>query len=236
MAKYPDECIQNLIDSDWWEEYTGPEFRPGRLIWAFLPYIDQKPFTLLPVSRGGKNGTEHEKALFKLHPLDIKQVIRYPRLPLAALPNRDKEVWTVYRAKRRPALIIGKSGRQVDKKFRKGKAEYQTKLTVLVAPSYGADESRRSGYTPELIARIQRCEYPQFIWDILPIHSQTKESIIRLDQLQPVGKSTDSIEFTNYCLTEEALGLVYEWMEWLMTGQVDEDSLFNEYREFLRSL
>jgi hypothetical protein len=233
---YPDVCIQNLIDSAWWENYDGPEYRPGRLIRAFLPYVDQNPYRLVPLERGGEDGTQHERALFWLEPLNIKHVSSRSRLPHAPLTERKNEIRAVYRAKKRPAIIIGKSGPKVDKEYTTGKAAYQTQQTVLVAPSYGADEDGRSGYKPELVERIRRCEYPQFMWDLLPIKGQTQESIIRLDQLQPLGKTTTTIEFTNFCLSEEALSYVYEWLEWLMTGTLDEDSKFNEHRDCLLDL
>lgn len=236
MMTYPDVCIQTLIDSVWWKNYDGPDYRPGRLIWAFLPYVDQSPYRLIPLERGGEDGTRHDRAFYKLEPLNIKNAFSHSRLPHASLPEKEKEIRAVYRAKRRPAIIIGKSGPKVDKGYTTGKAAYQTLQTILVAPSYGADEDGRAGYKPELVERIQRCEYPQFMWDILPIKTQTRESIIRLDQIQPIGKTTSSIEFTDFCLSEEALQIIYEWLEWLMTGVVSEDSRFNECRDCLLEL
>lgn len=101
--------------------------------------------------------------------------------------------------------------------------------TVLVAPSYGAD----IGYRKKFLERIRRCEYPQFIWDSLPIGGQEKGSIIRLDHIQPVIRNNKAIEFTQYCLSEKAMVFVMQWVDWLISGQMVKDSILCETRDFL---
>ncbi|MDY6905590.1 MAG: hypothetical protein SWH61_13000 [Thermodesulfobacteriota bacterium] len=237
MTTYPDVCLQNIVDfSPWWEEYNGPEYRPGRLVWAFLPYVDQVPLVLKHTGRGGEDGTEHYHLKSDLEYFNVKDSNTYISLPAAALPQKNKEVRFIYRAKCRPAIIISKSGKQVDSELKKGMASYQTAPMILVAPSFGVDSEMRSGYKPELVDRIRRCEYPQFLWDMLPINSRTQESLFRLDQIQPVGKTTRSIKFTDYCLSVEALQLIYVQIEWLCTGQVSADANFNKYRDFLMEI
>lgn len=197
----------------------------------FAPHVDQRPYCC--VQEGRSEPTLHEKAIVNFYPIDIKQIIRYPKLPTAALPNRKNEVLTVYRAKKRPGIIVSSGGEEVPNRLTKGKAGWQTSRTVLVAPFYGADESGRSGFNEAFRERVRRCEFPQFHWDVLPITSGTKESILRFDHIQPIGRSEDSIALTDYCLGPTALDLFDQWLHWIVYGWLPEDSLFGEIREDL---
>ena len=118
-----------------------------------------------------------------------------------------------------------------------GKAKWQTSRTVIVAPYYGADEGeKRSGFRPEFVKRIRRCEYPQYMWDLLPINGSTEDSVMRLDHLQPIGRSQDSMELLDYCLSDDALLLFDEWLEWLLKGFLETETMFGELREGLINL
>jgi len=224
---YPDESLQGIVEPEhpWWQECSGDDYKRGRLVWAFLPHVDQNPCTLVPVERG-EDPTQHKEIKARIEPLDIRTVIRYPRLPVAALPQRENEIRTVYLAKKRPALIICRGGPAISASLTKNRAKWQTNPTVIVAPYYGVDPgTRRGGFNPEFVERVRLCEYPHFMWDQLPIQGSTKESIMRLDQMQPVGRSRDSIEFTNYCLSDSALLILDEWLEWLFAGTLGGKTL-----------
>ena len=107
MPTYPEVCLQSIVEfSPWWEEYDGPEYRPGRLVWVFLPFMDQGPLVLKNTGRGGEDGTEHYILKSDLEYFNIKDPSAYSSLPAAALPQKNKEVRFVYRAKRRPAIIL----------------------------------------------------------------------------------------------------------------------------------
>jgi len=56
---------------------------------------------------------------------------------------------------------------------------------------------------------------------------------MRLDHLQPVGRSQDSMELLDYCLSGEALLLFDEWLEWLLKGSLESGTLFGALREEL---
>jgi hypothetical protein len=235
---YPDESLQAFIEPDpWWEPTESIEYGRGRLIKAFLPHVDQNPYIAIPIGRS--EPAEHREATVKFVPLDIRQAIRYPNLPVAALPQFPAERWGVYRIKKRPALILGSGGSKIDNNLTAGKAKWQTNRTVIVAPYYGVDEGeKRSGFNPVFVDRIRRCEYPQFFWDKLPIVGSTVESILRLDHLQPVGRSQDSIEFMPYRLSAKALLLLEEWIDWIIKddlafGKEDEEPRLGDIREFL---
>jgi len=235
IQTYPDDCIQGIIEPEytWWDECEGHEYRRGRLVWAFIPHVGQTPCTLIPIERG-EDPTQHKVAKVRIEPLDVKSVIRYPKLPIPSLPQRKNEVRTVYLAKKRPALIISGGGPWIQKELVRGKPSWQTYPTVIVAPYYGADESsHRSGYNPIFMARVRHCEYPQFVWEKLPIVSGPKESIMRLDHMQPIPRNQDSMELTNHCLSERALLILDEWIEWLISGNLEKIGSFCEIRDFL---
>jgi len=188
-------------------------------------------------SKGGEDPTQHKIVQVRIEPLNIRKVIRYPDLPLAALPQREKEIRTVYLAKKRPALILSSGGPSVKKRLIKGKPNWQTNPTVIVAPYYGTEQGmKRAGFNPEFLERVRLCEYPQFIWDRLPLNKDTNQSIMRLDHVQPVGRSGDSIEFTDFCLSERALLFLDEWIEWLKTGNLDTTTKLCEIRDVLLNL
>ena len=139
----------------------------------------------------------------------------------------------VLRAKKRPVLVLSTGGTEVPKSLRTGAARYQTNPTLIAAPYYGADQGGSSGgWKPEFVARIRRCEYPQYLWDQLPL-SGRKESVLRLDHLQPVGRHGGSYDLTDFELHEEALGLVDEYLSWLLLGGFPQDSIVREIRKVL---
>lgn len=224
---YPEDSIQYIIGA-WWTGENSSELKRGRLIRAFLPHVDQVPKQLIAVGRS--DPTDHTRADYRIAPLGTHQPKR-PGLPVAALPAFDNEVNVVYRAKKRPALVVCEGGGSIDKSLILGKPKWQTAPTILVAPYYGVNEGgTRAGFNPEFIKRVRRCEYPQFMWDSLPIGGGTTESLLRLSHIQPIGHHHDSIELTNYCLTEPALEILDEWLTWLIRGDFDKDSLLSEFK------
>lgn len=225
---YPDISIQNFVGS-WWREDKSKDFRRGRLIMAFVPHVDQVPYCL-QVS-GRTEATQHTSALFEIKPTSINQRRKDKTLPVAALPEYKGESYGVYRLKKRPLVILSSGGDEVPKALKLGKPNWQTAPTVIACPYYGADEGEgRAGFKQEFVERIRRCEYPQFVFDMLPLPG-TKESILRLDHLQPIGKHHDAIEFTQFCLTEEALEVLDEWLWWLLMGYPEKDGTLLYLRE-----
>lgn len=224
---YPEDSIQSLINP-WWIEEKGSEIKRGRLIRAFLPHVDQVPKQLIAIGR--PDPTDHSRADYTVCPLSVKQPKR-SQLPVAALPAFDNEVNAIYRAKKRPALVICEGGDSVEKALTWGRPKWQTAPTILVAPYYGVSEGgSRAGFNPVFVDRVRRCEYPQFMWDQLPIGGNTAESLMRLNHVQPIGLHHDSIDVTNFQLSDEALAILDEWITWLIRGDFDEDGLLNEFR------
>jgi len=234
---YEDDSIQSFCGT-WWRKDNSSDISRGRLIWAFLSHVDQIPFSL--ILKGRSEPRNHSEALYEMKPLKIKQKQPKNTLPVAALPLFDKETLIVNKAKKRPALIVSNGGEEIPKNLRIGKPKWQTSPTIIVAPYYGADEANqkklRAGLNPELKKRIRRGMYPQYILDILPITNSTKESFLRLDHIQPLGKHHDSIELTEYRLSDEALNILDEWFNWLIYGNLDPDSNLYYLKDSIKNL
>lgn len=199
--KYPEDSLQHYC-GPWWVRAQDQQVRRGRLLWAFVPHVDQHPFIL--VAEGRSEATEHKSANYRFEPLQGSSLPAGARLPVAGLPHYQGEVRLELRAKRRPA-----------------------------APYYGADQGGSSGGgKPEFVERIRRCEYPQYMWDKLPL-SGRDESILRLDHLQPVGRHGSAYELTDFQLDEEALGVMDEYLSWFLMGGLPPDGIVNDIRAVL---
>lgn len=230
---YPDKSIQNMV-GDWWEKDDSRDFRRGRLIRAMLPHVVQTPTEL--VATGRADPTNHSKANYELREYRIHQRAHDRTLPVAGLPEIKSEKRLVFRSKKRPCIIISSGGADLPEEFRKALSKAKTTSTILVAPSYGADQDgTREGFPPALVERIQQCEYRQFFWDRFPVFATT-DSIIRMDHIQPLGRHQDSVEFSEYCLTREALEIIDEWLYWLVKDKLRDGSQVKAYREFFASL
>ena len=129
IPKFPDDSIQ-AVAGTWWIEDPTKNFCRGQLIRAFLPHVDAIPYTMTPVGR--ENPTEHKSAEVIIEPLRIKQPRKPSFSPVAALPLYPGEVRTVYRAKKRPAVILTEGGNSVPHHLVLGKPAWQTQVVGVV--------------------------------------------------------------------------------------------------------
>ncbi len=233
-VNYPDDCFQYLCDP-WWLKSNECPLSRGRLIWAFVPHVDQVPCALSPIGR--TDSREHQLADCEITPLSIDTHIKKSTLPVAGLTCYDGELRTVYRAKKRPMLLIALAGHEIPKSLTRGKPKYQTSATHLAIPYYGGNtDGKRAGFNPEFLKKIRHCSYPQFSWDMLPIDG-AEESVLRIDHIQPISTHYKSFEPTEYILSDDALMFMDEWIAWHLSGQFpDDDSLFGFTRLELSSL
>ncbi len=167
IPNYPDVSIQSAIEpSPWWIEDTSTCIR-GRLIWAFLPHVDQNPLRVVPIGRA--QADVHDEITIKIEPLRMRQRRPNIALPVAAMPEYPGEVRIIQRAKRRPALILGEGGTQLPASMTLNRPGWQVSTPLLVAPYYGgSQDGTRAGFPPAFLDRIRRCEFPQFIWERVP--------------------------------------------------------------------
>jgi hypothetical protein len=222
VSDFPPDCIQSFIQP-WWTPSTSGTPERGRLLWAFVPIIGLTPRQLVPARTGAPE--QHDKATFVLEPVRASQKPPHG-LPVAALPAFEGEVNAVYRAKRRPVVVIG-TGPVIDPKSFGGSKGWQTDPVLIVAPYFGVDTNgARGGWNPEFVRRIRHAEYPGYLFDQLPPENKTV-SVLRLDQIQPIGRHHDSYQKTDWRLSDDALTLLDEQLRWLTTGKLDGDGLLD---------
>ncbi len=202
---------------------------------AFVPHVDVIPKSLIPTGRAEDEATNHSKASYEIADLRINSVFQKNSLPAAILPYYQNECYTVHRSKKRPALLISDGGPEIPRQLRSSmKPSWHTNPTILVAPYYSAVKKGVSKWYEPFVERIKKCEYPQYLWDTLPMRSSTESSILRFDHIQPIGKDRDSYELTDYALKEDVIEfLLKEWLDWLLTGEIDAGSILNEIRNDL---
>jgi len=232
---YPEDCVQSIVaPTDWWVENDEKVLCRGALVFAFIPHVDQVPYTFEPLGR--KEADRHDSATVKVAPLRVDQPLKKTDLPVAAMPLHAGEVWGAYRAKKRPCLIIGSDSPPVSREHTRGMPKRSTAPTVLAMPYYGAtQDGKRSGYKPEFVERIRHCEYPQFLWDRLPIPGGAEESILRLNHLQPIGTHHNSYKLAAHRLGDSAMEFIDELLQWLIWGGVPKDGWIAMYREEIES-
>jgi hypothetical protein len=152
---------------------------------------------------------------------------------VAVFPNYPGGEFLVLRSKRRPAVVIATPGQEIPTALRRGGATWQYAPTLLVAPFFGVAASEsRAGWGAPLVERIRKCEYPQYLWDILPGHKGA-ESILRLDHLQPVGDSPSSFTIESFMMSDDAVRVLDDWLWWYFTGTYDEEGEIAIARSYL---
>ena len=231
VRMYPDDCLQSLT-TDWWVKNEERKLCRGALVFAFVPHVDQIPYTFATIGR--TQADQHDSAILRYEPLRINQPRKKTELPVAAMPLNAGELWAAYRAKQRPCLVIGSNNPMVDRALTQGMARHSTAPTVLAAPYYGVNQDgKRAGYKPKIVECIRHCDYPQFVWDRLPIPGGPQESILRLDHLQPIGTHYISYELSEFKLSSEAFEIIDAMVQWVLRGKVEEDTLVAMYREHI---
>ena len=238
---YPDASIHNLT-GDWWEAAPNGEMTRGRLLKTIVPYPDMKPYRLLPEGRGDE-ARQHQRANYRMEEFRVGDPPgSVSTLPVAGLPLRDGETFLVRRGKTRPAVVVSMPGTLVDPQFRRNAASWQHRPALLVAPYYGVQaDGTRAGWNPEFVSRIQRAEYSQYVWDVLPAGGLREGShsggrnILRFDHLFPIGDDPANWILTDYRLRDDALDIVDEWLSWHVSGVLIEDGVLDfARREFAR--
>jgi hypothetical protein len=230
---YPDDSVQFLVEP-WWIPAEGAQIQRGRLINTLVPYPDMKPHRLVPEGRGG-DARQHQRALFRIEEFrigDPPQVAGV--LPVAGLPLHQGESYLVRRGKVRPAVVLSTAGPELARG--QGAARWQTAHTVIIAPFYGADAGgTRGGWHPTFVERIRRAEYPQYVWDKLPITGAT-ESILRLDHMFALGADPAGYYHYPFQFSPDALTVIDHWLRWLLTGDIDPESVLGMMRAELSRL
>jgi hypothetical protein len=102
-----------------------------------------------------------------------------------------------------------------------------------VAPSYGCDQDgSRAGWDKKFTDRIKMCMYPQYMLDKIPLPG-SEWSVIRFDQIQPIGRAHQSFITTEHCLSAEGVAVINDWVSWIYTGEVTTDGPIDIFQTFM---
>jgi hypothetical protein len=228
--KFPEVCLQSLVDDGWWVEDIDEIPKKGQLRWAIVPHAGVVPYRL--ETTGRVDPTNHSSAGFEVTSFKVGDRPRDQSLPIAGLQNYAGESYSVHRAKVRPVLILASDYEEVERIFSKRQLRYQTTSCMLIAPYYGADPKGRSGFKPEFVSRIQQLRYRQYFWDILPDTKSVSGSILRFDHILPIGRDDAWSSSMGYRLSDEAITYLEMLLDWNFKGEVAE--LLSDTREILQ--
>jgi hypothetical protein len=233
MSEYPENCIQYMAPEDWWQEDAGKTLCRGALVETYVQFYSSIPLELV-AERAEKD--RHDRALVKAQPLHAEghQTVA-ASLPVAGLPRLDgAHCYIVNRAKKRPCLVLGAIEQEaVHPKLTRGMSKWKSHLFFLVAPFFGVEQVARDGYNPEFVDRIMQADYRAFFWDQLP-KAGGLGSILRLDQIQPVGFEHPAYKHCGYRLSPSALCIMDEWLDWLIYNR--DGKQIADYRDFIKSI
>ncbi|MFH0782005.1 MAG: hypothetical protein V2B20_08660 [Pseudomonadota bacterium] len=238
-TNFPADSIQYLVlelGESWWETSPGSEISCGDLVKAFVPHVDQLPFGVKPSGRAV--ATEHGRGILDVEIIQVGAPLsRRPGLPVAAMTLHEGEWWAAYRAKKRPCLVVAEPGDQVSSSLTRGMPSRNTVPALLAAPYYGVDrDGSRAGYNPRFADAVRHAKLRQFMVDQLPISGGPVESILRFDQIQPIGFSHQACEKLGFRLTETALGIIDDWLSWFIWDDLPGESWIRELHANLRSV
>lgn len=120
--------LQELVEP-WWTECDEHPLKRGQLVHAFVPHVGLTPYVLDAECR--VESTVHDRALFTIRPLRIKDRRSRPQIPVAALPQSPGQIWAAYRAKVRPCLVVSVGGDEIPKALRpQSSAHWQSAPTL----------------------------------------------------------------------------------------------------------
>lgn len=221
---YPDDSIQSLI-GPWWASDRAETLARGRLVHAYALHADAQSFVL--TLEGRKEPADPSRVRMRIEPLRSDAPPHPPAPPAPALPLESGEAWCVRRGRRRACLVLGASGPAVHLPLRAAAPATPVGPALLVAPYHEAQ-----GLDPAFVARVRRAEYPHLVWDRLPFAGR-REVILRLDQLQPLGRDPLGFEWTEHALAPGALAVLDAWLRWSLTGELPAGDL-RDFRELAR--
>lgn len=222
---YPDDAIQSLI-APWWTTTQSTTLARGRLVHAYTQHADAHSFVL--TVEGRKEPTDPSRARMHLAPMHADVPTRAPSPPSPALPLDAGEAWCVRRARWRPCLVVAVTGPAVHRPLRSAAHEAPpVGPSLLVAPYYEV-----ASLEPAFVARARRAEYPHCVWDRLPL-AGNREVILRLDQVQPLGRDPLGFEWSEHALGPGALAALDAWLQWNLTGTLAPGDL-RDFRDLVR--
>lgn len=221
---YPEDAIQSLV-APWWTTTQSTTLARGRLVYAFVQRADAHSFAL--TVEGRKEPTDPSRARMHIAPLRSNAPSKPPSPPSPALPLEPGEAWCVRRARWRPCLVVGVTGPAVHQPLRTAAPDDPVGPALLLAPYDDV-----AALDPGFVARARRAEYPHCLWDRLPLAGD-REVLLRLDQMQPLGRDPLGFEWTGHALSPAALAVLDAWLAWNLSGALGPGDL-RDFRDIVR--
>lgn len=151
------------------------------------------------------------------------------KLPLGAPKLETNEEFIVVRAKKRPVIMLLPESASLDKLNKGYRMKLQRHLCVVAQVFSLTDKvTGQAKCDPDLLDRIRRMEFPQFMF--LPKKPGVFEvdSLLRLDELQ--SSFTGNLTALQYALNDEAAKILRDQFRLLLTGRTSKEYI--DLREF----
>jgi len=105
MPDYPEDSIQSVAGSDWWQADESHSLCRGVLVRAYVQFFSQVPYEIVSARA---EATKHVEATLRVQPLNVGgRRSSADALPVAGFPRLEgAESFLAYRGKRRPCLVI----------------------------------------------------------------------------------------------------------------------------------
>jgi hypothetical protein len=224
---YPEKSLQGLTGGDhWWLREPRPILKRGSIIWTLVPFHSNMHYRLVVERKADTPGEHNAARVIRAEQYTVSSPDVPQALPIAALPRAVDGHYTLREVKRRPALVLGVPGQEIPRSLTMGKPHSRTMPCLIVAPYYTAVKpGEPPRYSLDLLELVQKLKFPQFFFEILPVDGGAP-SILRLDQIQAIpAKERDFYEPTPWRLSDHALGLLDEILEWHIWGGIGDDSI-----------
>jgi len=188
----------------------------GQIAWAPIPNLNPQP-QVLEAER--INDRSHGMAKARWVVMNDKHFTRRSRneLPILHLHLAETEELVVYKAKRRPGIVVGiqasvLGGLEL--------APHHEENRIVIAPIYGIrTEDDPSGFSRDMATRIRHLLYKQYF----PVASWTEtrpstrtpgacrleEGIARFDRLQFLKPASPGCRFVPLRLSDDAIALLH---------------------------
>lgn len=205
------------------------DFRPGQFCHIVVPQLTPIP-RILDVERN--TPTEHEKVKFDIRNANFNDFRLKDRvLPIKYLNLRSHEELLIYKAKRRPGIILSSctdTFPEIMPLLKQAGKRHLQEDSLFVIPLYSISRpNHQAGFPPQQVALIKCLKYRQFFY--IPKNRYLDEGIARFDRIQTViGKHNLNIELMDMALTESTLSLFLSMFIFSATGI--EDNHLSEVR------
>jgi hypothetical protein len=208
----------DVIGSTFYEPIDGRS-RPvlGQIVWAPVPNLNPQPHVIEPRRLVS---TSHATAAASFVPMNDTHFTRASNnaLPILNVRLGETEELLAYKAKKRPAVVVGVGATKLGGLGDETKPHHEEDRLVI-APIYGIrSEDDPSGFGPILAARIDCLMYRQF-FPIAPYTERRRDrppnscnleiGVARLDRLQFVRPASPGCCPAPLKLSRDALPLLH---------------------------